>query len=209
MSIRMHLIALVVFCAMGGLVLGVFLIERQYTFRRDSAAILELRNQVHDAERLADQTKQLLISVDILFGYEETYLLSSVRSAAEGALALAHEIADRSDTSNQETIGQILRALEQLQLEIGKVEKAAVRPSFSIPGTQLQLVDSLSSSLVDAVTQLRETTATILKTKTTHFEQKRSEFDVLAWAAVAAYLFSLLGSLWLSSRAVSAPLAAL
>jgi len=209
MSIRLHLIALVVFCAIGGLALGVFLIDRQYAFRRDDAALVELRTQMHDAERLEDQTKQLLISVDILFGYEETYLLSSSRSAADRALTLAETLANRSDTDNRATIKTIVQTLNELQTEIDTAEKAAIRPSFAITGDQLELVDSLSRTLVDAVTRLHQEAATTLNLETASYEQKRSEFDVLAWAAIIAYLFSLLASLWLSSRAVSAPLAAL
>ncbi len=209
MSIRLHLIALVLFCAIGGMGLGIFLIDRQSSFRRDNAVLIELSNLQHDTQRLEDQTKQLLISLDILFGYEETYLLNSSRAASQGALALAQDIANHSDASDFATINIILSTLEQLQLEIGKAERAAIRPSFSITNEQLELVDALSRTLVDAVTRLHQRATSTLDTQTTNYEDKRSELDVLAWVAVVAYLLSLLGSLWLSSRAVSAPLAAL
>ena len=215
MSIRIHLISLILFCALGGLALGVFLIDRQYTIKKDRDALTSVQRNQHDVLRLEDQIKQLLITTDLLFGSRETYMLTACIQNSETALKLTNEITLNTQlkgshsSSNTQTAVLLKTQLESLQQEIFSFQENATDADFINSNAQLDRVDAHTEGLVTSLTELKAQAQTNLIEIEKQYSQRQSSFDFLAWGAVTVYLASLLASLWLASRAVGGPLAKL
>ena len=215
MSIRIHLISLVLFCALGGLALGVFLIDRQYAIKKDRDALTSVQQNQHEVLRLEDQIKQLLIATDLLFGSRETYMLTACIQNAETALKLTNEIALNAQlkgsysSSNTRTAVLLRTQLESLQQEIFSFQESATDADFTNSNAQLDRVDAHTEGLVTSLTDLKAQAQKNLIEIEKQYSQRQSSFDFLAWGAVTVYLASLMASLWLASRAVGGPLAKL
>ena len=212
MSIRLHLIVLVLFCAFGGVALGIFLIDRQYEANNNSVLLAEAHQHQHDVQRLEDQIKTLFISTDLLFGSGETYMLTASKTQGSNALDLSLMLSKHFQSHGgaiTQALFEVQSNLQQLMQEIDKLEKAANRSVFVIDDDQLDRVDADTIALVDEMQLIQEIVQASLVEEELRYKKGNSQFDFLAWGAVSAYLVSLLASLWFAARVVSRPLAKL
>lgn len=212
MSIRLHLVTLVLFCAFGGLALGAFLIDRQDTFTNSSVSLALAQQQQHDVQRLEDVLKQLLIATDLLFGSGETYMLNASRANTNNALKMTKAVLSGfqpDHASDKTSIVAIETQLRELLYEIDNVANKKNPTVFDISKEQLAKADEITASLVMYIELVKRDIGRGLSSIESQYNKERNQFDFLAWSAVGAYLFSLLATLALASRAVSNPLAKL
>ena len=212
MRVSSYLIIAVLVAALGGLSLGALLIKRQKMFDEDNQALSLRVEQQHALDRFSDHTRQLLISVDLLFGSQETYMLEPSSAQIEAALKLSSMVRESltdSDSSEQEQLTAIHTNLESLADEVVDIRAQTRLSSLQVSSEQLMRVDDIAAMLVESVTLLQMQFAENLKQQRAFSADSRSRSDLLIPMAVICYLLSAIAVLWWSSRSVSQPISRL
>lgn len=212
MPVRNYLIGLVLVCTLGGLLLGAYLIDRQRSFEQQAQQAAALNEHKHDVQRLEDHVKQLLLSIDLLFGAGETYMLDASLSQASIALDLSAKLGNGLVDMiplERRLQRQVHETLADLQAEIQALVPETALAEFVITSAQLDRVDDLTAGLVDVLSLLSRHIASNVQMQQEEQTSTRSRLDVDAWLVVLLYLISVFGVLWWASRAVSGPLVAL
>jgi len=212
MRVRSYLIIAVLVAALGGLALGALLIERQKSFDEDNQALSLRVEQQHALDRFFDHTRQLLISIDLLFGSQETYMLEPSSAQLEAALKLSSMVQESltaSDTSEQAQLSAIRGNLESLAGEVTDIRAQTRLSTLQVSSEQLMRVDDIAAMLVESLTLLQMQFAENLKQQRAFSADSRSRSDLLVPMAVVCYLLSAIAVLWWSSRSVSHPISRL
>jgi len=212
MRVSSYLIITVLVAAFGGLALGVLLIERQRSFDEDNQALALRVEQQHALERFADHTKQLLISIDLLFGSEETYMLEPGSAQLDAALKLSTMVQDSlSDTDGSER-GQLVaihKNLGALAREVAEVRSRSQRATLLVSPEQLMRVDDVAQMLVESLTLLEVQFAENLRQQRALGADTIYRSELLVPIALLFYLLSTVAVLVWGSRSVSRPISRL
>lgn len=212
MRVRTYLILLVAVCCIGGLVLEGFVFKRQLELDTESASIAKAIQLKNDTERFRDQLKQLFVSIDLLFGSLETYMLEPSKRQAESVLKLCQTVYTGTDGSaelERYHLRLIHKDVEALIGEINTMESLSHQADFAASDAQLARVDEITYRVVKSVGALEEAIRADIEFKQATYQAQRSEFDALLWLSALTYVFAVLLGLWWSAKSVSKPLSAL
>ena len=208
MRVSSYLVIAVLVAALGGLALGALLIERQRLSDEDNQALGLRMQQQHALERFSDHTRQLLISIDLLFGSEETYMLEPSSSQLAAALklsAMVQESLTENDRVEKEQLGAIRKNLTELAGEVADIRHQTQRSILRVSPEQLTRVDDIAQMLVESLTLLRMQFSENLEEQRALGTGSRLRSDVLVPLAVIFYLLSAVAVLWWGSRSVNRP----
>lgn len=209
MRVSSYLVLAVLVTALGGMTLGALIFERQQQFDENYIEATKRMQQLHDAQRLIDQVKQLMISVDLLFGAQETYMLAPSARQAELAMNFSVSVYDGLrdiDHLGKALLQEIQKHLNTLILETTKVQIQASGATLIISNQQLDRVDVAAEGLVDTVSALQTLFKDNLQRHQEQSRNSRSHSNSITYIGVAVYLMSIVMVLWWASRAVSKPL---
>jgi len=212
MRVSSYLIIAVLVAALGGLALGALLIERQRLFDEDNLALSLRIEQQHALERFSDHSKQLLISIDLLFGSEETYMLEPSRSQLAAAQKLSSMVLKSlidSDDGEKEQLTGIRDNLDSLAVEVARIRAQTQQSILQVSPEQLMRVDDTAQMIVESLTLLQTQFAENLEEQRALAANSRSLSDLVVPMAVICYLLSAIAVLWWGSRSVSKPISRL
>lgn|GEM_PF-5741026 len=212
MRVSSYLIVALLVAALGGLALGALFIERQRLFDADNQALSLRVEQQHALERFSDHTRQLLISIDLLFGSEETYMLEPGSAQLEAALKLRSMVEESlgdEDESEKRQLIAVQGHLNALTTEVANIRTQTRRAVLQVSSEQLLRVDNVAQMLVESLTLLERQFSENLNQQRGYVAGSRWRSDLLVPMALVGYLLSVLAVFWWCSRAVSQPVSRL
>lgn len=212
MRVRSYLLILALVCALGGVLLEVFIVKQRHLLEQTTTEFELMLKRDAIAQRLADHSAQLLILTDLLFGASETYMLQSSDQHAQLTLEISKQLdmlIPETDHDLSASMHLITQQLVRLLKEIEMVFPLAYSTDFAVSPDQLKRVDDISWSLSTAVPKLQMQLAVLTETARMAQEARRDEFDSLSLFVGLIYLLSVMLTLYWVSRSVGDPLHAL
>lgn len=212
MRVQSYLTVVGLICTVGGLLLSGFLFERQLTIDSKTLEMEKAAQFRGDTLRFSDQVKQLLVTTDLLFGSQETYVLQASKTQTLAALAMCADIfaqLDESQIALKNRLGLVHGELEALLAQIETLETQATDAEFTVGAGQLNLVDEATYRLVEHVQHLQQVATRHVADKLVQHSDIRSELDLLVWVLSGLYLGVVIFTLIWAAKSVSRPLVSL
>ena len=208
MSLRTYLVILAFVCGMGGLLLELVIFQRQQELDVSAAEVEVAMTRQQDINRLSDYMSHLFLSLDLLFGASETYMIDATQKQLQLSNQFARDLkqlAIKSDASAP-PLSSLLVGLKELKHEVDTVSVQAIEPEFFVAGDQLDRVDRVTLQLSVDLQRLSAISAEETERARFHQASQRATFDTTSWFAGAAYILVVVMVLFWVARTVARPL---